>query len=289
MVRLAGNENREARASQEERRMVMFTTVTKQLKRAISTVKSVLANAGTAATLLDPTLRSYLKEGEQIDGLGMVQLTLVRWIEDDHASLEELELAHRETLRKLKLQRLGRDEQQTVLYNRLLRIRKTFEDAFGPGTAAIYLGLEPRMRDLEPLDLRRHARETATILESPRFAPPKAEVEGIWENPGDYARQIRDALTPFQTTLDEIEAQKREVEIALQGKTEKLAELQGRLRWSIHLFEAIYQLAGQGFHAERLRLTVPARPNGEGPVDEEPEPDVEEPQPDTPEPSETSG
>ena len=75
----------------------------------------------------------------------------------------------------------------------------------------------------------------------------------------------------------------------MQAKRERLDELNERLKWSIRFFEAIYQLAGQGFHAERLRLTVPARPSGDEPADDEPEPDAEEPQPDTPEPSETSG
>ncbi len=41
----------------------MFVSVTKQLKRAMSAVKSVLAVAGTAAAA--PTLKSYLQAGER--------------------------------------------------------------------------------------------------------------------------------------------------------------------------------------------------------------------------------
>ena len=63
-----------------------------------------------------------------------IQLTLVRWIEDDHGKLEECEAVQRAAQRKLTRMRLRRDKKQATLYSKLLRIRKTFEDAFGQGT-----------------------------------------------------------------------------------------------------------------------------------------------------------
>ncbi len=84
-------------------------------------------------------------------------------------------------------------------------------------------------------------------------------------------------------TIDEIEAQKKVVDIALKAKTELLDELKDRLKWSIRLFEAIYQLAGQGFHAERLRLTVSARPSSDE-NDEKSKDGGEEPKDDGPKP-----
>ncbi len=246
----------------------MFTSVTRQVKRALGAVKSVLAIASTAAAALDPKLLSFLREGEQLDGLEPIQLTLVRWIEDDHNQLEEHEAAQRSALRKLARLRVRRDKKQDTLYGKLLRIRKTFEDAFGQGTAAIYLGLEPRLRDLEPQALRRLGQETVTILSDPQFQPPAPLVEGLWEHPQQYADQIRDALLPFEASLDEIESQKREVEKAQMAKVELLDELNERLTWSIRFFEAIYQLAGLGFHAERLRVTVASRSSsGEPPIE----------------------
>ena len=237
----------------------MFTSVTRQLKRAVGAVKSVLAIAGSAAAALDPKLKSYLREGEQLDGMERVQLTLVRWIEDDHNQLEDQEAVQRSALRKLKRLRMRRDEKQETLYTKLLRIRKTFEDAFGQGKAAIYLGLEPRLSEVEPQALRRQARETAAILSDPQFDPPAPAVKGIWENPAQYADQIREALEPFQASLDEIESQKREVEKAQKAKTDLLEQLNNRLTWSIRFFEAVYQLADLGFHADRLRVTANSR------------------------------
>lgn len=224
-------------------------------------VESVLANAGTAAAALDPKLRSFLREGEQLDGMEQIQLTLVRWIEDDHQRLEEHETAQRAELRQLKQLRVRRDEARTTLYSRLLRIRSTFEDAFGQGTASVYLGLDPGLGEVESQAFKRLARETVDILANPGLETPKAVVDGLWQSPELYAEQIRESLEPFQEALDAIETQKREVEKAQMARTELLERLNERLKWSIRLFEAVYQLAGLGFHAERLRVTFAARPS----------------------------
>ncbi len=237
----------------------MFASVTKQLKRAMSAVKSVLAVAGTAAAALDPTLRSHLREGESLDGVEPFMLALVRWIQSDHAGLEECEAKQRQAQRLLKKLRLRRDGEQEPLYGLLLRIRGIFEDAFGQGTAAVYLGLEPKMSKLEPGELRRLAQETVSILTDPELSLPEPKVQALWENPSQYAEQIGELLEPFQATLDAIESQKREVEKAQKEKTDRLEEVGERLTWSIRLFEAIYRLADLGFHAERLRLTVSSR------------------------------
>ncbi len=239
----------------------MFAAVTRHLKRGLSVAKSVLAVAGTASATLDPILKSHLREGEQIDGIELLMLTVVRWIRSDHERLEESETEQRQTERQLKKLRLDRKHQQDALYGLLLRIRSTFDDAFGQGLAAVYLGLEPRLRKLEPMTFRRVTQETAGILADPDLVLPEPKVMGLWGNPSQYAEQIRELLKPFQAILDDIETQKREVEKAQKVKAELLEEHGSRLTWSIRLFESIYRLAGLGYHAERLRLTVSSRPN----------------------------
>jgi len=246
----------------------MFASVTRQLKRAMSAVKSVLALAGTAAAALDPRLESYLPEGERIDGVESLLLALVGWIQGDHDRLEEHEARQRRALRQLQKLRQQRDRKRGPLYGMLLRLRTTFDHAFGQGNAAVYLGLGPRMSKLEPVALRRLARETVTILSDPELVTPAPKVLGLWENPTRYAEQIEELLTPFHTALDAIEAQKREVERAQKAKTDLLAELRDRLKWSIHVFEGMYHLAGLGFHADRLRLKVSSRPNAEEKAEE---------------------
>ncbi len=240
----------------------MFSSITFQLKRAGSAVKSVLAIAGTAAATLEARLKPFLQEGEVLS-VELLMLALVRWIQGGHDQLEEREVRQLQAERKLKKLRLDRDLRQKALYGMLLRIRKTFDDAFGQGMAAIYLGLEAGMIDLDPVVLRRVAREAVRLLTDPAFAAPEPKFPGLWKNPAQYAEQIGEVLVPFETGLDEIEAQKREVEKAVMAKTELLAKLRDRLTWSIRFFEAIYRLTDLGFHADRLRLTVAARPSAE--------------------------
>jgi hypothetical protein len=252
----------------------MFRSVTRQIERARDVVASVVKLVTTVASALDPRLSSYLEEGESLNGMGAVQLALARWLDADHLELEKLEKAHRRALRKLKRLLLQRDELYQQLYGRMLRIRSTFEDAFGQGKAPIFLGLDPKMGKLKPLVLLRYAREAIEVLSNPELVTPQPVVAGLWENPLQYAEQIRTVLQPFETVLDQIDAQKMEVEVALKAKTEMLEVLQERLTWSIRFFEAIYHLAGLGFHAERLRPKS-SRSTSE---QEETPPDGEEPE-----------
>ena len=159
--------------------------------------------------------------------------------------------------------RIRRDEQKDALYDKLIQIRKTFEDAFGLGTAATYLGLEPKLIEVQTEVLRRHAEETIYILSREDFVTPEPLVKGIWENSADYAEQLNDSFKPFLKNLDEIESQKREIERAQVRKTDLLEEIENRLTWSTRFFEAAYHLAGKSSHADRLRRKVGTRTSPE--------------------------
>ncbi len=254
----------------------MFVSVTRQIELARDVGASVMKLVQAVASALDPTLSSYLEEGETLDGLGAIQLTLVRWLHADHLQLENLEKAHRSAMRTLRMLRLRRDELQQPLYSGMLRIRGAFEDAFGQGKAPIFLGLEPRMGRVKPLVLARYAREAIQVLSNPDLVLPKVIVAGLWEKPAQYAEQIRTLLEPFAAVLDEIDAQEMEVEWALRAKNDLLGELKDRLKWSVRFVEALYHLAGFGFHADRLlpkvpRSTEPSNDEAEPPEDGEAE------------------
>ena len=65
----------------------------------------------------------------------------------------------------------------------VLRIRGTFEDAFGQGKAPIFLGLDPKMGKLKPLVLMRYAREAIEVLSNPDLVIPEPVVAGLWDTP----------------------------------------------------------------------------------------------------------
>ena len=248
----------------------MFVSVTRHVKRATGLISSAEQVAETAASVLDPRLEAYLRDGESLEGLRMVQVSFVRWIADDLQHLEVLEDSHREALQELTKVREVRDRELQVLYGKLLGIRKTFEDAFGIGTAPTYLGLDPGLADVDPEALRRYARGAHRRLTNPDFSAPPPKVDGVWENPLVYASQIQTCLEPFEAALSVVKAHTRVVESAQRERTEHLDRARDRVTWGIRFFEAVYRLAGLGFHADRLRTPVGSR-SGEvdpGPVEE---------------------
>lgn len=248
--------------------ITMLRSVTFHLRRARDFISSGAKMAATAAATLDPVLGGYLREGEELNGIRPVQLALVRWVEDDRQQLTELEEGHRAAQRELAKLRQRRDGDANVLYSQMLRVRQTFDDAFGPGTAPVYLGLDPGMGAVEPLVLQRYAGASVTILRDPELSTPPPLVEGLWENPQIYAQQIETSLTALTASLDAIDDQKREAEVALVARDALLVEAKTRLKWSIRLVEAIYHLAGLGAHAERLRTTFATRPSEDEPDDD---------------------
>lgn len=251
--------------------ITMLRSVTYQLRRARDFVSSGVRMAATAATVLDPRLSAYLREGEVLDGLGPVQVALVRWVEDDHVRLREAEESHRAARRELTKLRERRDADAQDLYGIMVRVRGTFDDAFGRGTAPTYLGLDPGMGRVEPLVLQRYGDASVKILTDPGFSTPTPLVEGLWESPQVYAQQIGAALAALTTSLSAYDAQTREAEVALIARDELYAEVKTRLKWSIRFLEAVYHLAGLGAHAERLRTTFASRSS-----EDEDEPEDEE-------------
>ena len=87
----------------------MLRSITYSLRRARDFVSSGVRMAAVAATVLDPRLSAYLREGEELNGLGPVQVAIVRWVEDDHVQLKVLEENNREANRELARLRDQRD------------------------------------------------------------------------------------------------------------------------------------------------------------------------------------
>ena len=242
----------------------MYKAVTRVLRRGRDVLSSVRLLAARVAWVLDPILGAYLDEGEAFAGAEKFQIAVMRWNEDGLERLKELEQAHRETLMKLRVLRDVRNEREDNLYVKVLSVRRTFEDAFGSGTAVTYLGLVPKLGEESRDVLERYARHAFNALMDPLFTTPPPRVEGLWDRPRRYAAQIRESLEAFESSLAAIEAQKRNVEVALIAKAEHLELIKARLKWSTRFFEALYHLSGLGLHAERLRTPTPSPKRARG-------------------------
>ena len=145
-----------------------------------------------------------------------------------------------------------RDRCAEKLYRILLKVRKIF-DAFGLGTSVDYVGLDPGLGALEPPVLLRHGRESMEVLSDPEFeAPDEASAEQLRE----HAKEIAPAVKELDAKVKEHEDKKRESQMALKLKTQRLESCNEAVTYGARLNEAIFVLAGERFLAARLRPKV---------------------------------
>jgi len=157
-----------------------------------------------------------------------------------------------------------------VLYRKALTMRVTIESSAGSGKSKQLVGLDPRLSNVDPVTLRRYVRSAMETVEDPDFEAPEGTVVGAGGTPQATAADIKPALEAFEATLAKIEAQQRRVEETQRLKDEAIARLRLVTVNGAKILEGLYNLAGETFHAERLRRTR-TRPSSS--PDEEPAPE----------------
>jgi len=83
-------------------------------------------------------------------------------------------------------------------------------------------------------------------------------------------------MEKLESTLDELEEKKRDTELALKVKTQALTEHKETFLHGSRFHESLYVLAGEQFHADRLRPTVARAATPTVPAPEDPPGDGEE-------------
>jgi hypothetical protein len=101
---------------------------------------------------------------------------------------------------------------------------------------------------------RHRAQPSATAWR--RRTPDARDLSPDTLSPAEHVAEIRPALEKLESTVDELEEKKRESEIALKVKTQALEENKETFLHGSRFHESLYVLAGERFHADRLRPTV---------------------------------
>lgn len=236
----------------------MFRTVTNEIRLVRSIVAGIRAFADLMAESFTRRVTGYLREGEELPAgfLSLLQRVVARLIEGDRDRLVAAEKLHRDALRAESQLRKHRDKEADDLYQKLLKVRKTLE-AFGPGTSVTYLGLDPRLGNADPQVLLRYAHESVDVMSDPGFEPPAGtDPNGKTFHPDEHVAEITPALARAEGTVDELEDQKRETQKALKEKTQALETFRESSTYGSRFHESLYVLAGERFHAARLRPNV---------------------------------
>ncbi len=260
----------------------MYRLVTYELRLARDVLHGGRALARHIASVLAPQLA-----GLSVSWLELFQLALIGLIEKDSDQLTTAERVLVEERRKEKSLRGRRNQAKTDLYRLLLQVRKFLEVAVGKGAAVDLLGLEPRLGQVEPLVLLRYGYEAAEELSSPDFEPGVIVIGGVVTTAQEYGEKVRAASDRLEDLDGQLADQERLAEQALKVKTEALDKLHVRSRLVARILEDLYLLAGEKFHAERLRRPPRHRsapPEDDGAVAPEPEGNLGDEDPDDREP-----
>lgn len=250
----------------------MFKTVTVLLRFVADVIASVLTiGPGVAESFVGRAVH-VLKQGEEITVQAVIalQTAVIRMIEDCRTRLESAEAQHLKELRQERSLRARRDQQRGALYRVLFDLRSALDGAFGAGTAERLLGLGPRLGIVDAQVLRRHAREAEKVLTGQGFEWPGP---ALALTPAQVAAGILEVLEPLEQTLEELALQKRVTQMAQKAKTRALEGCRKTFVYGSRLVEALYVLAGEEFHAARLRPPVGSRSDATEPADPFPAPD----------------
>lgn len=230
----------------------MFVKVSTELNIAQDILSSVKIHGPRAAEAFDAKLESYLGEGRTITGTADVQEALTNWITIEIDKVEEAERVHLDEIDNLAEVVQRRLDEKSVLYAKVMDVRKTFEGVIGEGESSKQVGLDAGLSKVASPVLRRHARRALRKLEAPDFQP-SPKVPGARLAPQETAEDLRPVLVRFEATLKQLAEQRRITQEAQRLRQEALDGLHLVTFNGSQIIQSSYTLAGERFHAERIR------------------------------------
>lgn len=248
----------------------MFRSITHELRHARDIVHGGRAVARLIADRIEPRLSAVLEEVGSLPKywLALFQLALASMTDRDSKMAVRTEKELRKERRKEKEARELRDETKGQLYRLLLGARSFLEGALKQGASAALAGLDPNLAQLEALVLLRYGAEFEEELSNPNFRPEALVVDGSVTTPQEYALKVREATDALQNAEDQLADQVRVTEQKLKLKERALEKLSKGNGCCGRILEELYVLAGEEFHAERLRSS--SRRRAAAPVEDDP-------------------
>lgn len=152
--------------------------------------------------------------------------------------------------------RMRRDEAADVLYEALVRTRRSLSEAMGSEAAVRIFGLDgPTPRD--PVVLLRIVQRMLPQLENPATHFPQLKVDGMAQDWAELAAGLRREVQPVVEALREVNRERRRAELALVARDEALQEFRDVYIGFTRILDGMYVAAGHRDLARRLRPTIP--------------------------------
>ena len=233
----------------------MFVKVSNEVDIAQDILSSVQVLGPRIAGRFDERLASYLGEGRTITGTADVQEAIANWIEIEIDKVEEAERVHLDEIDNLSEVVQRRLDDKAVLYSKVLDVRNAFEGVVGEGESSRQVGLDAGLAQVSSGVLRRHAKRALAKLEAPGFNP-SIKVPGAKLEPQETADDLRPVLARFEATLKKLAQQRRTTQEAQRVRNEALDDLHFVTFNGSRMFQSTYTIAGERFHAERIRQSL---------------------------------
>lgn len=259
--------------------------------------ESLEASASTHASDVSQrvieVLSTVLDEGETVPDLEIIQILVGRLVAKVRGHMVEVDRQHLDEVVKDRGLRRRRDDAAKDLRRTVLRIRDSFDGAYGPGRCEEILGFGTSIPQ-DPMLLRQLAATGVEYLTDAEFELPPMELDGVTWKPDAFAEQLKTPLAVLEEAQAQLSREDRKSNKSIEVKNQAIDDFDGTSRRCFKFFEGLYSLAGEDLLAERVRPTSrrssPAEPEPEltaeastgapplqriAPVDDvEPDPDI---------------
>lgn len=238
--------------------MPFKTTVNKQ-RDIVELAASAEKLAPEVTAIFNRNLAPYLREGEVMPDVGLLQELIGRFLEASGDQLLEVDNRYTAEVRTNQQLRTRREALIEELRGRLRDIRYLIDRRFGLEASKQLMPV----RDLYQYSARelvQAGRQVITVLRDPQYALDQAHANGLLAN----AQALADALELECSELAELlnrqlAGQKRDKQSGLKQKLAEIKTATEAARRSADFLAGIYRLAGLDFHAERLRPALRRR------------------------------
>ncbi len=220
--------------------------------------ESLEASASTHAADVNQrvieVLSAVLAEGETVPDLALVQILVGRLIARARGHMVEVDRAHLDEIVKDRGLRRQRDDAAKNLRRTVLRIRDSFDGAYGPGRCEEILGFGTSIPQ-DPMLLRQLATAGVEYLTDPAFELPPMELAGVAWSPDLFAEQLRAPLADLEQAQTQLSREDRKSNKTIEIKNQAIEDFDDTSRRCFNFFQGFYSLAGEDLLAERVRPT----------------------------------
>ncbi len=215
---------------------------------------SAFTHAADVNQRANDVLSAVLAEGETVPDLEIIQILTGRLIAKARTHMVTVDRVHLDEIVKDRGLRRQRDKAAASLRRTVLRIRDSFDGAYGPGRCEEILGFGTRIPQ-DPMLLRQLAAAGIEYLTAPGFELPPMELEGVVWSPELFANQLQAPFESLGAAQTQLSREDRKSNKTIKRKNEAIRDFDDVYRRNAKFFEGLYTLVHEDLLAARVRPT----------------------------------